>query len=185
MRGKKDPYVPGTRRYEGRGMCSTCWKRDAYGHHPKAARPTACLGCNRGWDVVHYNARGLCNGCYATKAYRDAHELVRTKMPAACVRCERPLRAQRAPATPGTVRFAARGMCGSCYAADGARKRGVTPRQPPPTECGACHRPMVSRKAPLKPGHVRLAGNGMCGACRSAAQRREKALLAYVLGGAA
>lgn len=184
LRGKKDPYAPGTRRYLARGLCSTCWKHEVKGARPKPPRPPRCLTCGRGWDAVRYDCRGLCRVCYRAQQYREkVHELVRTPMPAECVRCERPLRAQTAPPTPGTVRFAARGMCGSCYAADRAHKIGVTPRKTP-TECVTCHQPMVTRGA-RKPGHVTHAGRGQCIRCRSAEQRREKKLLAYVLGGAA
>lgn len=185
LRAKKDPYVPGTRRYLGRGLCSTCWKHVVKGAKPNPPRPSRCLTCGRGWDAVRYECRGLCRGCYSAQRYRDGRELVRTKMPAECVRCERPMRGQTAPPAPGTVRFAALGMCGACYAADRARRLGVTARKPPPTECVTCHQPMVARGAPPKPGHVIHTGSGLCRRCRSAVQRREKKLLAYVLGGAA
>lgn len=183
LRGKKDPYVPGTRRHEGRGLCGLCWKRVVKGTRPKPPRPPRCLSCARGWDVVRYEARGLCSGCYGTQRYREVNELVRAPMPAACVRCERPLRGKRDPAKPGAVRFAGRGMCGSCFNANRHGKT-VTPRHAPPTECASCHLPMQTRDSARKPGFVVHRARGLCTRCHGAEVRREKKLLAYVLGGA-
>jgi len=174
LRDKAGPTIAGTRVHMGRGLCSACWKRETYGYRPLPERPPACTSCGRGWDVVPYTARGLCSGCYSTQRYRETTERVRTSMPETCAACTRPLRRKTDPKEPGTVRFAGKGLCGSCTnAAKHGRTRGVTrPHRPMPEACAACSR-RLRRPGTKVPGTVVFAADGMCGTCYNAARRGE------------
>ena len=182
LRSKGEPAVDGTRVHTGRGLCSRCWKQERYGYKPQAERPVACTRCSRSWDEVRYCGRGLCSGCYSAVRYQETHPRKRHAMPEACGSCRRPLRAKGEPRTPGTVSFAAKGMCGSCWnaARDGQT---VTPRTTY-THCAGCAEPMRPR-GKAEPGYVALAARGLCTRCYQAEQRTERQLIAYVLGGPA
>lgn len=175
--------APGTRVHAGRGMCSPCWKQDRYGSRPRPPRPPGpCSKCGRGWDVVSYGTQGMCSGCHSTQKYRDTHEPVRQPMPATCRGCDRTLRRGGTPKAPGTVAFAGNGLCGSCWHA-ARRGAGAAVPRVTPTECSGCHRPMRT-KSQAEPGCVIHRTRGLCNDCYTTAAAQERALLAYVLGGA-
>lgn len=175
LRDKSGPTIAGTRVHMGRGLCSTCWKRETYGYRPVPERPPECTQCGRGWDTVTYTARGMCGGCYGTWRYRETTPRVRTPMPETCSACHRPLRRKTDPKVPGTVRFAGKGLCGSCTnAARNGRPGGVRQaHHPMPETCAACSRQLRAPGSPKIPGTVRFAANGMCGSCYGAAKRGE------------
>jgi hypothetical protein len=75
-------------------------------------------------------------------------------------------------------------MCGSCYNAARAGTTVTVPVRTTPTECTSCERPMRT-KAEAGPGFVVHRARGLCAGCYNTAARRERRLLAYVLGGVA
>lgn len=79
VRRASDPKRDGTRRYGGRGLCSTCVSRERTGARPKTEVPPFCDRCDRPQRVrsappdgvtVPYHGNGLCQWCYDTTARR-------------------------------------------------------------------------------------------------------------------
>ncbi|GAA4707310.1 hypothetical protein APR04_003782 [Promicromonospora umidemergens] len=82
----------------------------------RTTRRPACQSCRRGWDTVRYHGRGLCKVCHSAARWRaSAGEPVQQKMPERCMSCGQRLRSQRAARVAGTVRYAGKGLCGSCW----------------------------------------------------------------------
>ena len=75
-------------------------------------------------DTVATHARGLCRECYlhcyqkgTLKNYSDRRTLAESNTPSACAECKRPVRGrgELVKDHPGTVPYAALGMCMACY----------------------------------------------------------------------
>lgn len=184
--------------YTARGMCAGCYGTQHYREttvRVRQAMPETCESCSRTLrhkrapatpGTVGYAGKGLCGAC--TNAVRNGRtrgvRQPRRPMPATCRSCSRTLRKVGTPKIPGTVVFVANGMCGSCYNADRAGTTVTVPVRTVPTECTSCERPMRAKTAPVAPGVVVHRARGLCSGCYVAEARRERQLLAFVLGGA-
>lgn len=117
--------------------------------------------------------------CRGTDETRDALDAViarysRSSDPVkTCTGCERALVSAGTPITdPDTeAHHGGRGLCKGCYAASsrGGHIRSV--RQPRPSHCVGCSRPMVGRNDDAPDGHVRHHSRGQCVSCQVRARR--------------
>lgn len=113
---------------------------------------------------------GVCLVCArAAKAGRRVVPYM--KRPEKCVLCGRPVRGKntRAADAPGTVQYASKGKCNSCYMGVYLRRAKATPRPAPVAECRGCERPTraSNHTADEYPGTVVRRRNGFCGRCVS------------------
>ena len=121
-------------------------------------------------DTTLVGPGGRCLVCArAAKAGRKV--VPYTKRPDVCVLCRRPLRPKdtRSADAPGTVQYASKGKCNSCYMGVYLRRAKATPRPAPVAECRGCERPTRSSNhtADEYPVTVVRRRNGFCGRCVS------------------
>jgi hypothetical protein len=203
MRRPEDPHLPGTVLYGDAGECAPCRKaarpkkpRHKAKRQPRAAgrrsRPERCASCHRPLrsskqsaatapGTVAYGGRGLCVSCRQRIRRRAPRDGPRpATRPSSCVGCGRPMRDAHARVAdaPGTVVFKGLGLCATCH--ERARRRGELPskrlRDPHPTACVCCGRPMRSGHQTIKdaPGTVRHVGRGLCQSCWDREKRKAR-----------
>lgn len=83
-----------------------------------------------------------------------------------CTGCGREFGAQ--------VQRYARGLCSGCHSANRRAGLHTSVRQPRPTHCTRCARPVVGYRDPVPPGHVRYHGGGRCKPCQQRSIRENR-----------